>query len=148
MDLNPKYRSRAAAAWWNKTFLAMASVISVLLLLLGFDWWSALIVAAILTVTYFEFRVHHYFLTGDARAPGLGFLNQSCFAVAILLYGFYHAVYPPQIQALVPQEMRDLVDPSMVDFMQTTVVIGYLVIGILGGLSQFGLAWYYRSAKG
>jgi hypothetical protein len=26
--------------------------------------------------------------------------------------------------------------------------VGYLVIGIVGGISQFGLAWYYRSARG
>ena len=67
-------------------------MISVLILPFDFDWWSALIVAGVVTVTFFEFRVHHYFLTGDPRAPDLGFRNQSCFAAAILQTNFISTV--------------------------------------------------------
>jgi hypothetical protein len=143
MEINPKYRGRISAAWWSKTLLAIAAAISVLVLPFGFDWWSALIVAGVLTVTFFEFRVHYYFLTGDPRAPDLGFRNQSCFAAAILLYGLYHAFHPPPI----PAEYQALLDEPTIDLVENTIKNGYLTVGILGGLSQFGLAWYYRGAK-
>ena len=147
MESNPKYRGRISTAWWSKTILAVAAVISVILVLFDFDWVDALVVAGVVAVTFFEFRVHRYFVTGDPRAPDLGFRNQSCFAAGILLYGLYHAVYAPQLQALMPQELLDYVDVASLEFMKTTIKYGYLTVGILGGISQFGLAWYYRGAK-
>ena len=75
------------------------------------------------------------------------FRNQSCFAAGILLYGLYHAVYAPQLQTLMPQELLDYVDAANLEFMKATIKYGYLTVGILGGISQFGLAWYYRGAK-
>jgi len=147
MEINPKFRSRSNAAWWSKTILAFAAVISVLLLCFGFDWQDALVVAGVLAVTFFEFRVHHYFLTGDPRGPGLGFRNQSFFAAGILLYGLYHAVYVPPIQTLVPKELIDYLDAPTLEFMRATIRNGYLCVGIVGGVSQFGLAWYYLSAQ-
>jgi len=143
MEINPKYRGRISAAWWSKTLLAIAAVISVLILPFGFDWWSALIVAGVLTVTFFEFRVHRYFLTGDPRGPDLGFRNQSCFAAAIMLYGLYHSFHPPPI----PEGYRELLDEPTIELFQYAIKNCYLMVGILGGLSQFGLAWYYRRAK-
>jgi hypothetical protein len=143
MEINPKYRGRISAAWWSKTLIAFAAVLSVILLPFGFDWESALVVAGVLTVTFFEFRVHRYFLTGDPRAPDLGFRNQSCFAAGILLYGLYHAFYPTPI----PPAYRELLDEPTLEAFQNTIKNGYLVVGMLGGLSQFGLAWYYRGAK-
>ncbi len=145
MEINPKYGARIRAASWSKTLLAVAAVLSVLILPLGFDWESVLIVAGILTVTFFEFRVHRYFLNGDPRAPSLGFCNQSCFAAAILAYGLYHAVYPPP--TLIPPEFSGWIDETTIELMQSVIRNGYLAIGILGGISQFALAWYYRSAK-
>jgi hypothetical protein len=147
MEINPKYRSRTSTAWWSKTILAVAAVISLLLVLVDFDWADALVVVCVAAVTFFEFRVHRYFLTGDPRAPDLGFRNQSCFAVGILLYGLYHALYVPPIQSLVPQELVEYLDAPTLDFMKSTMKYGYLTVGIIGGMSQFGLAWYYRSAK-
>ncbi len=147
MEINPKYRGRISTAWWSKTILAIAAVLSVLLLVVGFDWEDALVVAGVLAVTFFEFRVHHYFLTGDPRAPDLGFRNQSCFAAGILLYGLYHAVHVPPLQTLVPEELVDYLDAPTMEFMKSTIKYGYLSVGILGGASQFGLAWYYRGAK-
>jgi hypothetical protein len=142
MEINPKYRSRISAAWWSKSVLAVASVISVVLLPFGFDWSDALIVAGVLTVTFFEFRVHRYFATGDPRGPSLGFRNQSCFAAGILLYGIMNAAQPPPV----PTEYQNLLDAPTIDLIQDMIRKGYLVIGIAGGLSQFWLAWYYRSA--
>ncbi|MEI9998409.1 MAG: hypothetical protein WDO13_04230 [Verrucomicrobiota bacterium] len=77
MEFNPRYRGRIRAAYWSKTLLAIAAVLSVLILPFSFDVENAVVVAGVLVVTFFEFRVHHYFLTGDPRAPGLGFRNQS-----------------------------------------------------------------------
>jgi hypothetical protein len=147
METNPKYRGRASTAWWSKTILAIAAVISVLLVLVDFDWVDALIVVGVLAVTFFEFRVHHYFLTGDSRAPDLGFRNQSCFAAGILIYGLYHALFQPPLEAMVPRELLDYMDAPTLDFMKSTIRYGYLTVGIVGGVSQFGLAWYYRGAK-
>ena len=143
MEINPKLGGRIRAAFWSKTLLAVASVLSVLILPFDFDWWSALIVAGIWTVTFFEFRMYSYFLNGDPRAPDLGFCNQSCFAAAILMYGLYHAVYPTPI----PEEIRGLLDETTLELVQGLIKNAYLAIGILGGVSQFALAWYYRSAK-
>jgi len=147
MEINPKYRGRTSTAWWSKTILAVAAVISVLLVLIDFDWADALVVVGVVAVTFFEFRVHRYFLTGDPRAPELGFLNQSFFAAGILLYGLYHAVYEPQIQALVPQEILAYLDETSIELMKATIKYGYLTVGLIGGVSQFGLACYYRGAK-
>jgi hypothetical protein len=147
MELNPKYPARIKTAWWSKTILASAAVVSVLILLCDFDWWGLLIVLGILTVTFFEFRVYRYFLTGDPRAPDLGFRNQGCFAAAIMIYGLYHAMHPEPIQSVLPQWYLDLINDQAEDYIQSTIRYGYLIVGGLGGLSQFWLAWYYRSAK-
>ena len=143
MEINRSYRGRISAAWWSKSVLAVAAVLSVLILPFSFDWESAAIVAGILAVTFFEFRVYSHFLRGDARGPGLGFLNQSCFAVAILIYGLYHAAVPTPV----PPELAGFLDEPTLQSIQQTIKYGYLAIGILGGLSQFGLACYYRIAK-
>ncbi len=147
MEINPNYRGRISAAWWSKTLLAFAAVLSVIILQFGFDLGDALVVAGVLTVTFFEFRVHHYFLTGDPRAPDLGFRNQSGFAAGILLYGLYHAFHPTDIQALISPELAGYIDEPTIESMKMMIKNGYLTVGILGGLSQFGLAWYYRNAK-
>jgi len=145
MEINPKYRGRISAAWWSKTVLAIAAVLSVIFLPFDFDWESALVVAGVLAVTFFEFRVHYYFLTGDPRAPDLGFRNQSCFAAGIMLYGFYLAFHLPQGQLL--QQLYSMLDEPTAAIFQNTIKNGCLTAGTLGGLSQFGLAWYYRNAK-
>jgi hypothetical protein len=147
MEINPKYRGRISTAWWSKTILAVAAVISVLLVLVDFDWADAIVVVGVIAVTFFEFRVYRYFLTGDPRAPDLGFRNQSCFAVGILLYGLYHAVSQPPLQTLMPQEILDYMDAPTLELLKAIMKYGYLTVGILGGISQFGLAWYYRNAK-
>ena len=144
MEISPKYRGRIRAAFWSKSILAVAAVLSVLLLPFSFDLESAVIVAGLITVTFFEFRVHRYFLLGDARGPGLGFRNQACFAAGILIYGLYHAAVPSPI----PPEYRNMLDEPTLELIQNMVRDGYLVIGFVGGISQFGLAWYYRGASG
>jgi hypothetical protein len=147
MELTPQYRARLSTAWWSKVILAGASLLSLLILICDFDWWGALIVAGVVAVTFFEFRVYRYFATGDPRAPGLGFRNQACFAAAILMYGLYHALFPQPLQSVLPQWYLDFIGADSVDYLQGTIRDGYLVVGIVGGLSQFWLAWYYRGAK-
>jgi hypothetical protein len=48
---------------------------------------------------------------------------------------------------MVPRELLDYMDASTLEFMKATIKYGYLTVGIVGGMSQFGLAWYYRGAK-
>jgi len=38
-------------------------------------------------------------------------------------------------------------DPSTTSTIQAFERVFYLIVGIVGGVSQFGLAWYYRSAQ-
>ena len=85
------------------------------------------------------------FLQCDPRAPDLGFRNQAGFAAGILIYGLYHALVPSQLE--IPAEYRDVMDPAMAGTIQGMERVFYLFIGMIGGVSQFWLAWYYRNAK-
>lgn len=146
-DIYKKYPSRAWAATVNKYCLLVVAILSVVLLpILGFDFENMIIVAGLATVTYFEFRVHRYFCERNPNAPTLGFRNQSAFAAAILIYCLYHAFAPLQLptQDMNLMEENNLIDPSTLKEIGRTF---YLFIAVVAGGSQFGLAWYYRSAQ-
>jgi hypothetical protein len=138
-----KFPSRARAAAWSKNVLITVLILSVLFTVFDFGVENVIILFGLGAVTFFETRVRQYFLEDNPEAPPLGFRNQACFAMGILIYGIYHALVPDPM----PSEYRELVDPAMTALLQSIMRVGYLVIGIVGGLSQFGLAWYYRSAR-
>jgi hypothetical protein len=141
-----KYPGRAKAATVNKYCLLVVALLSVVCLpFLGFDFENLIVTAGLVTVTFFEYRVHRYFRENNPQAPRLGFRNQSAFAAAILIYCLYHAIVPTSIP--IPSEYREVMDPSMAGLMQGFERIVYLVIGVVAGGSQFALAWYYRSAE-
>jgi hypothetical protein len=147
VGLSKKYRGRAVAAAISKYCLALVAGVGVVTLpFLGITVENVIIVIGLITVTYFEYRVHRYFLDGDPRAPGLGFRNQSWFAAAIILYCFYHALapfsLPPDAMAMV--EENNVIDPKT---LHAVVQMFYFVIAVIAGGSQFSLAWYYRSAR-
>jgi len=142
-----KYPGRVVAAAINKYFLLVVAVFGVVgLPFVGFDFENIIIVAGLVTVTFFEYRVHRYFRESDPKAPGLGFRNQSCFAAAIVIYCLYHAFAAFQL----PKDTMTLVEENNlidVNTLKTMVRIFYLSIAIIAGGSQFGLALYYRGAK-
>ncbi|SRR5260221_7674705 len=140
-----RYAGRARAAAWSKPILLIVTIISAVALPLDFSLEGVIIAGGLTTVTFFEYRVHRYFREWNPAAPGLGFRNQACFAAAILIYGLYHAFFPPQIE--IPTEYREVMDPSMTAMIGPFEFIFYLIIGFVGGLSQLGLAWFYRSAR-
>jgi hypothetical protein len=153
-----RYPSRARAAAGSKYVLLVVAAIAVVSTPLlwwfsGFSLENIIITVGLVVVTFFEYRVHRYFRERDERAPGLGFRNQSAFAAAILIYGLYHAVVllqvSPQLQNMV--ETNNVIDPDTLNLMESSIPslgrLFYLFIGVVGGLSQFGLAWYYRSAR-
>jgi len=146
LGLYAKYRGRARAAAWSKSILLIVAILSALIVPFDFDFEGVIIVAGLATVTFFEFRVHRYFRDLNPAAPTLGFRNQSAFAAAILIYGLYHTVVTfhlsPETQTLI--EENNVVDLDMV---RNLTRVFYLVIGVVGGVSQFGLAWYYRAAR-
>jgi hypothetical protein len=147
VGVSRKYRGRAWAAAINKYCLLVVAVLGVVTLpFLGFSLENIVIVIGLATVTYFEFRVHRYFLEGDPRAPDLGFRNQSCFAGAILLYCLYHAFAPLELphdqMALI--EENNLIDNNT---LRALTQIFYFSVALIAGGSQFSLAWYYRGAK-
>ncbi len=89
--------------------------------------------------------MHRYFRDHNPAAPTLGFRNQSAFAAAILIYGLYHALQRFHLE--VPREYNDVMDPATMDMIRLMGRFFYLVVGVVGGVSQFALAWYYRTAR-
>lgn len=141
-----KYPGRAWAAAISKYCLLVVTILAVMCLpVVGFDFEDLIIVAGLAMVTYFEFRVHCYFCENNPKAPSLGFRNQSCFAAGILIYCLYHALAPASIA--IPSEYREVMDPSTTGLVQGFERLFYLIIAIVAGGSQFGLAWYYRNAQ-
>ena len=138
-----KYPSRARAAAWSKGILIFVTVISTVFALFDIGVENVVIVIWLGTVSYFETRVHRYFNEDNPAAPSLGFRNQAAFAAGILIYGLYHAALPLTL----PNDVRDLLDAPTLQMLQQMVRVGYLIVGIIGGISQFALAWYYRSAE-
>ena len=140
-----KYGSRTKAAGWSKSILLIAAIVSGLwtCLPLGFGIESVVVTVILAAITFFEFRVYRTFHDRDVHAPSLGFRNQTAFAAFILLYGLYHAFAPVDI----PADYREMMDPDLTPMIHTISVVGYLTIGIVGGVSQFGLACFYRSAR-
>jgi hypothetical protein len=137
-----KYPGRERAAAWSKNILIFVTVISVLFTLFDLGVENIIIVIWLGSLSYFETRVHRYFSENNPAAPSLGFRNQSAFAAGILIYGIYHSAVPMDLT-----EVRDLLDPSTFQMIQQMVRVGYLIVGFVGGISQFALAWYYRSAQ-
>jgi hypothetical protein len=140
-----KYPGRARAAAWSKNILIFVTVISALVALFDFGIENTILLIGLATVSYFETRVHRYFREDNPDAPQLGFRNQAGFAAGILVYGLYHAVVTSP--TTLPPEYRDLVDAPTMQMIQEMTRLTYLIVGIVGGISQFGLAWYYRSAQ-
>ena len=140
-----KYASRTSAAVISKNVLLVAAIFSALwtCLPIGFGFESILITVILGGITYFEFQVYCAFRDRQREAPGLGFRNQTFFAVFILLYGLYHAFAPMQV----PANYRELMDPDMTRLVRFMTIATYLTVGIVGGISQFCLAWYYWAAK-
>jgi hypothetical protein len=142
-----KYPGRAKAATWSKYFLLVVAVLAVVCLpVLGFGFENLILAAWLSTVTFFEFRVHRYFRDNDPRAPSLGFRNQSCFAAGILIYCLYHALSTFQLPV---QDMNLIEENNLIDLdtLRSLARVFYLFIAVVAGGSQFGLAWYYRSAQ-
>jgi hypothetical protein len=103
-------------------------------------------VVGLVTVTFFEYRVHRYFKENNPKAPSLGFRNQACFAAGILIYCLYHAFFTFQMspEAQNMMEENNLID---VDMLKSFARVFYLGIAVVAGGSQFALACYYRRAR-
>jgi len=147
MQTNKKYESRAWAAAISKYCLVVVAALGVITVpFLGFDIENLIIVVGLVTVTYFEFRVHRYFREGNPEAPTLGYRNQACFAAAIVIYCLYSAFSTFQLPAedMNLIEQSNFIDPGVLN---NLVRVFYLFIAVLAGGSQYGLAMYYRSAR-
>jgi hypothetical protein len=146
VTVNKKYASRATAAAVNKHCLLVVAILGVVLLpFLGFTIENLIIAVGLITVTFFEYRVHRYFREENPAAPSLGYRNQSCFAAAILVYCLYRAFAPAPIShdTMTLIEENNLIDNNT---LRSVTQIFYLSVAIVAGGSQYGLAWYYRTA--
>ena len=141
-----KYPSRAKVALWSKHILLAAAIISGVWICLpfGFDLSGLLVAIALAVLTFFEYRVHAYFCARNPKAPRLGFRNQTGLAVTIFIYGIYHAMLPFQV----PTWLDSFIDPTSLALMKTVIRYGYIAIAVVGGISQFGQAWFYWKARG
>jgi len=144
-DAYKKYGARVVVAAWSKYFLLAALILSGLWTVMpfGFCFESVLITVILAALTFYEFRVHRAFRDRQPEAPTLGFRNQTAFAAFILIYCLYHAFAPSQV----PAQLREAMDPDISQMLRFVTLATYLTIGIVGGVSQFGLAWYYRAAQ-
>ena len=143
-DIYKRYKSRAWAAAISKYCLLLVAILGVVALpIVGFDIEDLIIVAGLVTVTFFEFRVHSYFKENNSSAPRLGYRNQTAFAAAILIYCLYHAFAPLQIptEDMNMIEQNNLIDPAQ---LKNLTRIFYLGIALVAGGSQYALAVYYR----
>ena len=142
-----KYPGRAVAAAISKYFILVVAVLGVVgLPFLGFTFENVIIVVGLVTVTFFEYRVHRYFRECDPRAPGLGFRNQAGFAGGIVFYCLYQAFTAFQI----PHDTMTLIEQNnLIDLntLRSLVRIFYFGIAVIAGGSQLGLALYYRAAR-
>jgi len=145
LDDFKKYPGRTKASIMSKNILLVAAVISGIWVCLpfGFDVEGVLVALALAVITFFEYRVHGYFRDMNPHAPLLGLRNQSALAAVILVYGLYHAFLPFQV----PVELQGMIDSATMGLIRATIRGGYIAIGILGGVSQFALAWYYWTAR-
>jgi hypothetical protein len=139
-----KYPGRARLAGWNKSIMVVIATLAVVLLPFMFGLENLIVTVGLAAAAFFECRVHRYFRENNFRAPILGFRNQSAFAAGILIYCLYHAIFPSPIE--IPAYYSDVMDPSYPSLIAGFERIAYLLIGIVGGGSQFALAWYYRTA--
>jgi hypothetical protein len=137
------YAGRATMAAMSKYVLLLVTIVSGLFLLGGLDVEGVIILVALSCITYYEFRVHRYFVEWNPEAPTLGFRNQCAFASFIVIYCVYHVFAPFQL----PPVVQDMIDPSMASSIRFSEQVFYVVIALVGGASQFWLAWYYRSAS-
>jgi len=142
-----KYRSRAVAAAISKYSLLVVAVAGVFLVpFIGSYVENGIVLAAIWAVTIVEFRVHRYFRENDPRAPALGYWNEALFSVVILTYCIYHAYRPPAMSKdmMMLVETNNLVSQDFIKGLWRTI---YMILGVVVGGSQFGLACFYRSAR-
>jgi hypothetical protein len=143
-----KFPSRANAAAWNKYFVLVVAVLGLVLLpFLGDYIENTIIVAGLVTVTFFEFRVHRYFRENNPKAPSLGFRNQACFAAGILIYCLYHVFAAMHLPAQTQNMIEENNLPIDADAIMGLERIFYLGIAVVAGGAQFALAWYYREAQ-
>jgi hypothetical protein len=149
LTTHQKYRGRVSASAWSKNILVVVAILAAICMPFSFDLEDVIIVAGLATVTFYEYRVNRYFREGNPEAPTLGFRNQSAFAAAILIYGLYHAIVPSHLPAEMQGLIQDnnLADPATLQLVQGMERTSYLIVGVVGGVSQFGLAWYYRTAR-
>jgi hypothetical protein len=147
-DLSPyrRYKSRAIMAAMSKYTLLVIAVFGVVIVpFIGSYLENGIVLIGLITVTFFEYRVHRYFRSNDPRAPSLGYSNQAGFAAGIVVYCLYHALIPYRLS----NDMQGLLQGSGIDEqMVKTMERGfYLFIAALAGGSQFWLACYYRRAQ-
>jgi hypothetical protein len=139
-----RYAGRMRAAAWSKYILALVLFFGVVITLVSFDLENVVVLILLVVVTGFEFRVHRYFVEGDPRAPRLGFVNQACFAAGIAIYGLAHAILTASSQ--IPEEYRSMMPPDTAGMVVSLTRWSYLLVAVVGGLSQYALALYYRRA--
>jgi hypothetical protein len=142
---------RARAAYWSRFWLVLSAIVSWLSFLLG-PTFEGFLAAALLTgMSIAEFQVYRLFRADDLRAAAIGWWNQCLFAALFVIYGGYHGLFvtiSPGLRQAVDTalELRGMDETMMVPSLHDDVRLCYFAIALVGGIGQFGLACFYRSA--
>jgi hypothetical protein len=133
---------RARAAYWSRFWLLFSAGVTCLSFLTGPNFEDFISGILLIGMTIVEFKVYAFFLAVDVRGSIYGWWNQCLFSVLFLIYGGYHGTF-----VSVSPEIQSMVDPSMISMIMNLERLIYYVIGVVGALGQFWLAYYYRSAR-
>lgn len=139
------YPGRARAAAVSAYFLIAAAVISILCVFISFCFENVLLAIIITGIAWVEHFTLRGFRTWDKRAPIMGCYNQIVFASIIVLYGTYNAFLTGPIQ--IPADYKDSIDPDMLGWVSSGEKLFYILVAVIGGGSQYLMAWYYYRAK-
>lgn len=143
---------RADAAYWSRFWLVLSAAVSWISFVLSPDV-EGLVAGVLLTgMAMVEFQVYRLFLAGDLRAAEIGWWNQCIFAALFVVYGGYHGTFatvPPWMQQSVDVvlQMQGLDESALQVSLLDDVRWFYYAVAIVGGVCQFWLALFYRTAK-
>jgi hypothetical protein len=140
--MDQRLLKRARAAYWNRFWLLLSTLVTVASFLLGPNVEDFISGVLLIGMTIVEFKVYTLFLEADVRGATYGWWNQCLFASLFLVYGGYHGTF-----VSVSPAIQEMVDPSMISSVTNIERLSYYTIGVIGAAGQFWLACYYRRAR-
>jgi hypothetical protein len=144
IQLGQRFQRRAAAAFYSQYWLLFSAIFSWIFVAATPDVEGILSGILLSCMTVMEHKVQLWFKEGDDRGIIWGWRNQCLFALLFLIYGAYHGLFTSSM----PSELNEYVDADAIKgTVEGVARLVYFSVGIVGGLGQFCLAWYYLRTK-